>query len=76
MGTSGSTLEKKQAISRLSLRVAVARYELEEAIFNKTPLGLCSSQCREIAICKLGITALRNNHVSELTNEVRSFLRL
>ena len=76
MGTLKSEVEIKQAIQRLSIRVAVARYELEEAIYNKTPLSLCSAKCFEIATCKLGITALRKGHVEDLTNEVKRILLL
>lgn len=61
----------QQEILRLSLRVAVARYELQEAIIKGTPLGLCSHICEEIAICQLQRSALRSGRFNELPYNIK-----
>lgn len=58
-------------IQRLSLRIAVARYDLEEAILKGTPLSLCSNVCKEIAICLLQRSALQRGSFKELPYNVR-----
>lgn len=61
----------QKEIRRLSLRLAVARYELKEAIISGTPLGLCTHICVEIAICKLQRSALRDGRFEELPYNVK-----
>ena len=61
----------EKEIRRLSLRVAIARYDLQEAILNKTSLELCGELCKEIAVCQLQISALRNGRFKELPYPIR-----
>lgn len=61
----------QQEIRRLSLRIALARYELWEAIMQGTPLGLCSNITAEIAICMLQRSALQNERFNELPYPIR-----
>lgn len=61
----------EQEIRRLSLRLAVARYELKEAILQGTPLGLCTHICKEIAICQLQRSALRDGRFNELPYNIK-----
>jgi hypothetical protein len=58
-------------IKRLSLRVAVARYDLEESIMNGVPVSLCSDICKEIAICLLQRSALQRGSFRELPYNVK-----
>ena len=60
-----------QEIQRLSLRIAIARYELEEAINLGTPLGCCSKFTLEIAICLLQRSALRDGCFEKLPYPIR-----
>lgn len=71
MGANRSDIIIKQEIQRLSLRIAVARYELEEAIFLGTPIGLCSDVCKEISVCLLQRSALLSGHFEELPYNVK-----
>lgn len=61
----------EREIQRLSLRIALARYELHEAIVNGTPLGLCGNINQEISICMLQRSALRDGHFKELPYPIR-----
>ncbi len=58
-------------IQRLSLRIAVARYDLEEAILKGFPVNLCDELCKEIAICLLIRSALQRGSYKELPYNVR-----
>ena len=60
-----------QEIQRLSLRIAVARYDLKEAILSGVPIGLCAPICQEISICLLQRSALRDGRFKELPYPVR-----
>jgi hypothetical protein len=61
----------EQEIKRLSVRIALARYELHEAIITGVPLGLCSAITQEISICLLQRSALRNGRFEELPYPIR-----
>ena len=61
----------EKEIRRLSLRIALARYELTEAIILKTPLAFCSHLCQEIAICQLQKRALQDGHFKQLPYPIR-----
>ena len=43
-------LEVKQEVNRLSIRVAILRYELREALKINTPLGMLKNVMEEICI--------------------------
>lgn len=43
-------LEIKQEINRLSLRVAILRYELQEALIKEIPLDFMAATMQEICI--------------------------
>jgi hypothetical protein len=60
-------------IYRLSVRIAFARYELNEAICNGTPLGLCRKQCEEIHLCTSQRSALRDGCFDKLPYNIKSF---
>jgi hypothetical protein len=68
-------LENNQAINqeiqRLSLRIALARYELWEAVIQGTPLGFCHHLTQEISICMLQRSALRDGRFHELPYPIR-----
>ena len=66
---SNTVIEKE--ILRLSLRIAVARDRLKEAILTGVPLGLCQAECQEIAICILQRSALRDGRFKDLPYPIR-----
>lgn len=61
----------QQEILRLSLRVAVARLELKEAILAGVPISLCGHICQEISICLLQRSALQDGRFKELPYPIR-----
>lgn len=58
-------------IQRLSLRIAVARYDLKVAVLAGVPIVLCAPLCQEISICLLQRSALRDGRFKELPYPVR-----
>jgi hypothetical protein len=62
---------EKREILRLSLRIAVARYDLEEAIFKKTPISQCQNIMQEIAICLLQRSAIINKRYKDLPYNIK-----
>jgi hypothetical protein len=60
-----------QEIQRLSLRIALCRYKLWEAVIQGTPLDLCNAITQELSICMLQRSALRNGRFKELPYPIR-----
>lgn len=58
-------------VRRLSLRVALLRYELREALYNKTPLGMLSDIMQEICILQVQKYALLTGHFEELPYHIK-----
>jgi hypothetical protein len=71
MGAIEQNQEINQEIKRLSLRIALCRYELWEAVIQGTPLGLCNAITQELSICMLQRSALRNGRFEELPYPIR-----
>lgn len=71
MGTIKRNFVIQQEIRRLSFLIAVARYELEEAVYLGTPLGLCQELCQTIAVCQLQRSALRDGRFKELPYNIK-----
>ena len=71
MGTESNSLAIEQEIRRLNLLIALAQYELMEAVVLKTPLGMCSHLCQEIAVCQLQKRALQDGHFEELPYNIK-----
>jgi hypothetical protein len=62
-------------IRRLSLLIALAQYELREAVILKTPLGMCQHLCKEIAMCQLQKRALQDGHFEELPYNIKQLFK-
>jgi hypothetical protein len=62
-------------IRRLSLLIALAQYELREAVMLKTPLGMCQHLCKEIAMCQLQKRALQDGHFEELPYNIKQLFK-
>jgi hypothetical protein len=58
-------------IKRLSLRIALCRYDLQQAIYQNVPLGMLKDLCTELAVCQIQKCALINGHWKELPYPVR-----
>ena len=61
----------EREILRLSLRIALLRYELKEDIVNGVPLGLCTKQVEELAIMQMQKTALQNGDFASLPYNIK-----
>ncbi len=75
MGTKEETLAIDNEIRRLSLLIALAQYELREAVMLKTPLGMCQHLCKEIAMCQLQKRALQDGHFEELPYNIKQLFK-
>jgi hypothetical protein len=71
MASEKESLAIEQEIRRLNLLIALAQYELREAVILKTPLGMCSHLCQEIAVCQLQKRALQDGHFEELPYNIK-----
>jgi hypothetical protein len=75
MASKDETLAIDNEIRRLSLLIALAQYELREAVMLKTPLGLCQHLCKEIAMCQLQKRALQDGHFEELPYNIKQLFK-
>jgi hypothetical protein len=75
MGSKEECLAIDNEIRRLSLLIALAQYELREAVMLKTPLGMCQHLCKEIAMCQLQKRALQDGHFEELPYNIKQLFK-
>ena len=75
MGSKEECLAIDNEIRRLSLLIALAQYELREAVILKTPLGMCQHLCKEIAMCRLQKRALQDGHFEELPYNIKQLFK-
>ena len=75
MGSKEECLAIDNEIRRLSLLIALAQYELREAVILKTPLGMCQHLCKEIAMCQLQKRALQDGHFEELPYNIKQLFK-
>jgi hypothetical protein len=61
----------KREINRLSIRVAILRYELREAILQETPLAFLRDTMQEICILQEQICLLKMERFKELPYNIQ-----
>ena len=68
-------IEVKQEVNRLSLRVAILRYELREALKLNTPLGMLKNVMAEICVLQEQKLLLQMGRFELLPYNVRVLYR-
>jgi predicted component of viral defense system (DUF524 family) len=68
-------IEVKQEVNRLSLRVAILRYELREALKINTPLGMLKNVMAEICVLQEQKLLLQMGRFELLPYNVRVLYR-
>lgn len=68
-------LEVKREVNRLSMRVAILRYELREALHINTPLGMLTNLMAEICILQEQRLLLEKGRFDLLPYNVRVLYR-